>query len=524
MSAAAPELKTLRARAAALSLDDRIRLARAAGPDGGARSLSRGRPLRPALPGRGRRGPRRSPERAGRGAEPGPRLPVDRRSAERPGTRSSTASAAGSSPPDDAAALAGGARVHARSADPDAPPRLSAGPVRRGLRGSFDSAASLDALATSVSRRRQRRARSGHPKIDSGRGRIGGRDAAPGPVLRPASSRHRPPHPCAAGSRRRWPTASRCCSSSAETCRRASVPDRDQPRPSCRPSRRAPGGFAALVHPDGTPVHAGRIKDSDAETGCSRLFRRLLAPDVVLVEAFPFGRRADALRARSAARARAVERPCTARLIACSVRDILQQSRPERRAETLALLRRFFGLVLVHGDPRLAPAARRQLPRGRRTSPTSSSYTGMVGPERAAAQLRARAGTGDARAARELRCRSYRSGGGAVGSRLVAAAIAARPLTAPRRRRGGWCSPVPNGSPADGPPDGAPASSVRPFVPDLAALLARARVSVSRRAATTPWPTSSRPAAAPCWCRIAEGGETEQTAARRPGWPSAALR
>lgn len=73
-------------------------------------------------------------------------------------------------------------------------------------------------------------------------------------------------------------------------------------------------------------------------------------PDAVLVETFPFGRRQmrfellpflDAARALSG-------RP----LIACSVRDILQENRKAGRAEeTLAVVDSYFDLVLVHGDP-----------------------------------------------------------------------------------------------------------------------------------------------------------------------------
>ena len=99
---------------------------------------------------------------------------------------------------------------------------------------------------------------------------------------------------------------------------------------------------------------------------------------MVLIEAFPFGRRPMRfelipLLERAA---NAAHRP----LIACSVRDILQEVRPERQEETVALVKRFFDLVLVHGDPNVFALSD--------SFPAASAfedriwYTGMVGPDR----------------------------------------------------------------------------------------------------------------------------------------------
>ncbi len=112
------------------------------------------------------------------------------------------------------------------------------------------------------------------------------------------------------------------------------------------PVKAGEGGFSALVHPDGRPFDtADKASRRDLLLDC---FDRFL-PDVVLIEAFPFGRRPMRfelipLLERAA---NAAHRP----LIACSVRDILQEVRPERQEETVALVNKFFDIVLVHGDP-----------------------------------------------------------------------------------------------------------------------------------------------------------------------------
>src|SRR5690606_13651495 len=75
-------------------------------------------------------------------------------------------------------------------------------------------------------------------------------------------------------------------------------------------------------------------------------------PGVLLMETFPFGRRQmrfELLPLLEAAH-RKKPRPC----IASSIRDILQERGDIARAwETVELLRTYFDLVLVHGDPRL---------------------------------------------------------------------------------------------------------------------------------------------------------------------------
>jgi len=147
-----------------------------------------------------------------------------------------------------------------------------------------------------------------------------------------------------------------------------------------------------------------------------------LQPDVVLMESYPFGRRAfrselDALVAAAQAR-----RPRAAVLV--SIRDILVgKSNPARYPEIARRVRRDIDAVLVHGDPRLVgleasfPAAPEIADKLR--------YTGYVVEARDArhATDQSDAGRGEVLVS---------AGGGAVGAPLLKAALAARPLTSLR--------------------------------------------------------------------------------------------
>lgn len=131
-------------------------------------------------------------------------------------------------------------------------------------------------------------------------------------------------------------------------------------------------GFSGLVDSAGRPV--------DAEFEAMRRQALLDAfreakPDIVILEAFPFGRRQvrfelipllDEIMAMP-------RRP----LVVCSLRDILQQrTKPGRDEESVALVERYFDRVLVHGDPAFVPLEE--------TFPLASRitdrivYTGMV--------------------------------------------------------------------------------------------------------------------------------------------------
>ena len=143
----------------------------------------------------------------------------------------------------------------------------------------------------------------------------------------------------------------------------------------------------------------------------------VLAPDLLVIESFPFGRRqlsAELMPLLEAAHARN-PRPA----IICSIRDILQAARkPGRVEETVARLRAYFDCVAVHGDPRFA-ALEESFPEAREIDDLVH-YTGFVAAPRAA--LTARADTAQGEVVVSM-------GAGAIGPALPDAALAARPLS-----------------------------------------------------------------------------------------------
>jgi len=106
-------------------------------------------------------------------------------------------------------------------------------------------------------------------------------------------------------------------------------------------------GFSGLVDADGSPVDAAfQARRRDLLLGALRDTQ----PDIVMIEAFPFGRRQvrfelipllDEIRSMR-------DKP----LVACSLRDILQErAKPGRDQKSVDLVNRYFDRVLVHGDP-----------------------------------------------------------------------------------------------------------------------------------------------------------------------------
>ena len=115
------------------------------------------------------------------------------------------------------------------------------------------------------------------------------------------------------------------------------------------PARAGDSGFGSIVDAAGRPIDdAWRDRRRAALLAA---FERW-APEVVLIELYPFGRRPFRFELRPLLDAAAARRPRPA--ILCSVRDILvSRSDPQRTAEIVDIIRRRFDLVLVHGDPRL---------------------------------------------------------------------------------------------------------------------------------------------------------------------------
>lgn len=178
------------------------------------------------------------------------------------------------------------------------------------------------------------------------------------------------------------------------------------------PARSADTAFTGLVDEAGRPVDsAWRSRRRDA---LLEIFAAL-RPRALVVETFPFGRRQmrfELVPLLEAARALR-PRPC----VVASVRDILQVKHdPVRIAETVDAVRRWFDLVLVHGDPDFV-RFEETFP-GYRDIAARVRYTGIIGrPPEAYVSPRDGAGCGEV---------VVSAGGGAVGTALLRAALGAR--------------------------------------------------------------------------------------------------
>ena len=245
------------------------------------------------------------------------------------------------------------------------------------------------------------------------------------------------------------------------------------------PARVADRRFGELLDANGDPV-----RDTWKERRRERLLRLYeeVGPDIVLTELFPFGRRQLRFELLPLLDRAATDRVRTGRpRIACSVRDILVQSpKPERTREMLELVRRYYDLVLVHGDPRFV-SLDATFPHAREIA-DRIAYTGYVvaRPEEGAPEW----GPGEARTGDEYGGGEVivSAGGGAVGGRLLEAALGARPRTP--LAEAGWRllagASLPESdyhSLAARAPVGV---TVERFRPDFGTLLRRARVSISQ--------------------------------------------
>ncbi|MGH6814623.1 MAG: glycosyltransferase family protein [Hyphomicrobiaceae bacterium] len=181
--------------------------------------------------------------------------------------------------------------------------------------------------------------------------------------------------------------------------------------------RSGSGGFSDLVQENGRPVDPA-FKTARRDTLLAE-FRRA-RPDVVLIEAFPFGRRQmrfELLPLLEAART-AEPKP----VVVCSIRDILQENRkPERDTETLTLLADAFDHVIVHGDRRFV-----------RLDETFPRVADIVPPVTYSGYVAPKLGSGPAGSAYGV---IVSAGGGAVGRALIEAALHAKPHTALAKAR-----------------------------------------------------------------------------------------
>jgi predicted glycosyltransferase len=272
----------------------------------------------------------------------------------------------------------------------------------------------------------------------------------------------------------------------------AGFPGQDVTSVTLPPVAAASAGFSGLADPFGMPVDQ-RFLDDRRDLLLDAF--RTASPDVVIIEAFPFGRRQmrfellPLLDAISSARPRPK--------LFTSVRDILQQQKKAGRdEETVNLIDSHFDGVLVHGDPTFV--------RLEETFPLATAivdkvqYTGLIAPSLPPEPS-------------ETFDIVVSAGGGAVGRDLIRASLEVARTTAVDRR---WCMiSGPNLPEADFVALGlnAPRNAllVR-FRKDFPSLLKRAELSISQAGYNTVGDllvTGCRSILVP----FTAGGETEQS-------------
>jgi predicted glycosyltransferase len=262
----------------------------------------------------------------------------------------------------------------------------------------------------------------------------------------------------------------------------------------CLPALASAPGFSGLVDAD------GRIPDQaflDSRRDSLLDTYRRIGPDVLLIEAYPFGRRQMRFELEPlVALARAASSPT--RLIASSLRDILQEGRkPGRDAEAAAIVRSAFDLVVVHGDPAFMPLEA--------TFPAAAAIADLV---RYSGIVSAPPGELEGEAADIV----VSAGGGAAGARLMQVALEAARMDAGASGR--WRLVTGHNMPTDifarlcrDLPAGV---AIERHRSDFRALLAHCAVSVSQAG----YNTAADVLEAGCRSVMVpfdEGGETEQT-------------
>ncbi|WP_163874316.1 glycosyltransferase family protein [Rhizobium laguerreae] len=251
-------------------------------------------------------------------------------------------------------------------------------------------------------------------------------------------------------------------------------------------------GFSGLADAEGRPagedfLHARRQQLLDAFHAAR--------PDVVIIEAFPFGRRQ--MRFELLPLLEAIDKAEPRPKLLSSVRDILQENRKAGRdAETVTLVKEHFDAVLVHGDPGFV--------RLEDTFPLTPEiadrlrYTGLV----AAPPAPEPAETFDIIAS---------AGGGAVGAALIGAAKEAAALLSADLRWLLVAGPnLPEADFAALAEDAAANVTLVRFRKDFPSLLRGAKVSISQAGYNTVGDllrTECRAILIP----FVAGGETEQT-------------
>jgi predicted glycosyltransferase len=191
------------------------------------------------------------------------------------------------------------------------------------------------------------------------------------------------------------------------------------------PAARAPDGdFRTLVDGENRPLDAAF---HERRRGLVLKAFRDIQPDVVLLESYPFGRRAFRFELDALIEAAKASDPLVPVLV--SIRDILvAKTDPSRIQEIVRRINSDIDAVLVHGDPNLVPLSA-SFSAAREIS-GKIQYTGYVlGIEPDSTEFLALNPSPPAHG--EI---LVSAGGGAVGAPLLRAALAARPLTSVAQR------------------------------------------------------------------------------------------
>ncbi len=233
------------------------------------------------------------------------------------------------------------------------------------------------------------------------------------------------------------------------------------------PARAADAAFSDVLDEAGRPVDAAwkaartRRLVGAFETEC---------PDALIVETYPFGRRRFRFELEPLLQA---ARNGGRTLIASSVRDILVgKANPDKEADMADRARRWFDLVMVHGDPALI-AFGATFPFADRIADLIA-YTGYVAAPAPDTDVMDAGGVGD-----EV---VVSVGGGAVGGHLLETALSARSATplAQSTWRFLLGPDVPEATAATLRRSAGPGIIVEPARADFAALLRRCRLSISQ--------------------------------------------
>ncbi|MGL4728779.1 MAG: glycosyltransferase family protein [Bosea sp. (in: a-proteobacteria)] len=259
------------------------------------------------------------------------------------------------------------------------------------------------------------------------------------------------------------------------------------------PVRVESGAMGKLLGADGEPFDEAR---KAARRDALLMLLDDVRPDILIIEAFPFGRRQMRFELEPLLdRAKAMGVP----VIASSIRDILQESvKPGRAEETCAAITRWFDLVLVHGEEAVTPLSM-TFPLADRFA-AKTRYTGMVGPSLPADRSHA-----------ESTGLIISVGGGAVGGAVLKSALAAlnQPALAHLSALALTGPNLPGAELAGLQAMARPGIMLERFVNDLPARMGQARLSISQAGYNTVADliVSGCPAVL---VPYAAGGETEQ--------------